>query len=386
MRLQTKSLVAVAAIFCWLLPVCSLAQATTAPPAIAPPTQDDSGPAVDNGPIVIPKKKTQEEPPPPPAPEEPVVKNPPELGSFAIRVDTSLVNVDVSVLLDKTKMFVPDLTAKNFVVYEDGVPQTIHDVKVTQTPITAVLLLEFAANNWVFINDMRNTSDEFFRQLRPDVYIAVLTYDIRTHILTDFTSDKNTVQESLNTLTYPGFSETNMFDALYETLDRLTRVEGRKDIILIANGLDTMSRVNLDQIYAKVKATPNVTIYTIGTGQWSRIMAEGQGRLSGARDMDYLQADNQMGTFAKMTGGQAFFPRFQGELPDIFHQINQQMRSEYVISYRPANMALDGTYRKLKVALLDDEGHPLVMIDEKGKPLKYSIIARDGYTAKRAVE
>ncbi len=52
-------------------------------------------------------------------------------------------------------MFVPDLTAKNFVVYEDGVPQTIHDVKVTQTPITAVLLLEFAANNWVFIIDMR---------------------------------------------------------------------------------------------------------------------------------------------------------------------------------------------------------------------------------------
>jgi VWFA-related protein len=386
MRLQMKSLVAIAAIFCWLLPVCSLAQTSSAPPPDTSPTQDNSGPAVDNGPIVIPKKKTPEEPTPPPAPEEPIVKNPPELGNFAIRVDTSLVNVDVSVLLDKTKMFVPDLTAKNFVVYEDGVPQPIRDVKITQTPITAVLLLEFAANNWIFINDMRNTADEFFRQLRPDDYIAVLTYDIRTHILTDFTSDKNTVQESLNTLTYPGFQETNMFDALYETLDRLTRVEGRKDVILIANGRDTMSRVNLDQIYAKVKATPNVTVYTIGTGQWARIMAEGQGRMSGARDMDYLQADNQMSTFAKMTGGQAFFPRFQGELPDIFHQINQQMRSEYVISYRPTNMALDGTYRKLKVALLDDEGHPLVMIDEKGRPVKYSIIARDGYTAKRAVE
>lgn len=386
MRLQTKSLVAVAAIFCWLLPVCSPAQSSTAPPAAEPSTQDNSGPAVDNGPIVIPKKKTTEEPPPPPAPEEPIVKNPPEVGNFAIRVDTSLVNVDVSVLLDKTKMFVPDLTAKNFVVYEDGAPQTIRDVKITQTPITAVMLLEFAANNWVFINDMRNTADEFFRQLRPDDYIAVLTYDIRTHILTDFTSDKNTVQDSLKSLTYPGFSETNMFDALYETLDRLTRVEGRKDIILIANGRDSMSRVNLDQIYAKVKATPNVTIYTVGTGQWARIMAEGQGRMSGARDVEYLQADNEMQSFAKMTGGQAFFPRFQGELPDIFKQINQQMRSEYVISYRPTNMALDGTYRKLKVTLVDDEGHPLVLVDERDRPLKYSIISRDGYTAKRPVE
>ncbi len=188
--LQRKSLVAAAAVLSWLLPVCGHAQAASTP---APPADDSSGPAVDNGPIVIPKKKTPDEPPPPPAPEEPVVKNPPELGNFAIRVDTSLVNVDVSVLLDKNKQFVDNLTAKNFVVYEDGVPQTIRDVKITQTPITAVMLLEFAATSYPFVYDMRNSADEFFQQLRPDDYIAVLTYDMRTHILTDFTSDKKTV-------------------------------------------------------------------------------------------------------------------------------------------------------------------------------------------------
>ncbi|HXB61366.1 MAG TPA: VWA domain-containing protein [Acidobacteriaceae bacterium] len=382
MRLQTKRLIAAAVALSWFLPVCSHAQ-TSNPPA--PPTDDSSGPAVDNGPIVIPKKKTADEPPPP-APEEPVVKNPPELNNFAIRVDTSLVNVDVSVLLDKNKQFVDNLTAKNFVVYEDGVPQAIRDVKITQTPITAVMLLEFAATSYPFIYDMRNSADEFFQQLRPDDYIAVLTYDIRTHILTDFTSDKNTVEDSLNTLTMPSFSETNLFDALYETLDRLTRVEGRKDIILIGSGRDSMSRVNLDQIYAKVKATPNVTIYSIGTGQFARTMAEGEGRMGPISDIDYLQADNQMSSFARMTGGQAFFPLFQGALPDVFKAINQQMRSEYVITYKPTNMALDGTYRRLKVELVDDEGHPLVLMDEKARPLKYSIIARDGYTAKRQVE
>jgi len=390
MVLQRKSLVAAVA-FCWLLPVCAAQTAApappgTTPPAAAPPADDGSGPAVDNGPIVITKKKTQEEPPPPPAPEEPVVKNPPEIGNFAIRVDSSLVNVDVSVLLDKTKMFVPNLTAKNFVVYEDGVQQTIRDVKVTQTPITAVMLLEFAANSYAFIYDMRNSADTFFQQLRPDDYIAVMTYDMRTQILTDFTSDKQVVADSLNTLTMPGFRETNLFDALYETLDRLTRIEGRKDIILIASGLDSMSHINLDQILAKVKATPNVTIFSIGTGQFARTMAEGEGRMSGIADVTYLQADNQMSTFARMTGGQSFFPLFQGALPDIFKQINQQMRSEYIVSYRPANPALDGTYRKLKVELVDDEGHPMQMMDEKGRPLKYSIIARDGYTAKRQVE
>ncbi len=392
--LQTKSLVAMAAVLCLSLPACvpyAQAQAAgSAPAAAAPPVDDGSGesngPAVDNGPIVIPKKKDQPTPPPPPAPEEPVVKNPPEMGNFALRVDTSLVNVDVSVLLDKSKMFVPNLTAKNFVVTEDGVPQNIRDVKITQTPITAVMLLEFAANSWAFLNDMRYSADEFFRQLRPDDYIAVMTYDMRTTILTDFTSDKNTVADSLNTLTIPGFSETNLFDALYETLDRMSRIDGRKDIILISSGRDTFSKINLDQIYAKVKATPNVTIFAIGTGQFARTMAEGTGRMSGMTDVTYLQADNQMSTFARMTGGQAFFPLFQGALPDIFKQINQQMRSEYVLTYRPSNQALDGTYRKLKVTLVDNEGHPLVMVDEKGKPLKYSIIARDGYTAKRQVE
>ncbi len=112
-------------------------------------------------------------------------------------------------------------------------------------------------------------------------------------------------------------------------------MEGRKDIILIASGRDSMSRVNLDQILAKVKATPNVTIYSIGTGQFARTMAEGEGRMGGIADMDYLQADNQMSTFARMTGGQAFFPLFQGALPDLFKAINQQMRSEYVVSYKP---------------------------------------------------
>jgi VWFA-related protein len=147
-----------------------------------------------------------------------------------------------------------------------------------------------------------------------------------------------------------------------------------------------MSRVNLDQMLAKIKATPNVTIYSIGTGQFARTMAEGEGRMGGIADMNYLQADNQMNTFAKMTGGQAFFPLFQGALPDVFKAINQQMRSEYVITYRPTNMALDGTYRKLKVELVDNEGHPLELMDERGRPLKYSIVARDGYTAKRQVE
>jgi hypothetical protein len=93
-----------------------------------------------------------------------------------------------------------------------------------------------------------------------------------------------------------------------------------------------------------------------------------------------------MKTFSAATGGQSFFPRFEGEMPDIFSNINQTIRSKYELVYRPSNAKQDGTYRKLRVELVDNEGQPLRFQDQKQKPLKYDIIARDGYKAKQEVE
>jgi VWFA-related protein len=364
--------------------------APAAPAAPTPPQQtkpaqtpDDAGPQTDNGTIILKKKKDADEPPPPPAPAAPKIKNP-DNETYSLRVDVPIVNIDASVILDKTHQFVPGLKADNFLILEDGVPQTITSVRVAQTPITAVMLLEFASNSYYFIRDMQNASYSFFRSLRPDDYVAVVTYDLQTHILTDFTNNRDLIAQSLQSLIIPGFSDTNLFDALYETLDRTSRIEGRKYIILIGTGRDTFSKLTLDKILAKVKATPNVTIFTIGTGAFLNEMRGGMG--GGSRELDYLQAQNQLKTFASMTGGMYFAPIFQGELPDIFSQINDSIRNEYILTYRPTNNKNDGSYRKVKVLLVDNEGHPLRMEDEKGKPQKYSIIARDGYNAKLPVE
>ena len=364
-------------------------QTGTQQPAQNPTDQaapEAGGPTGDNGSIAIPKKKEKDEPAPPPPPE-PTVKNPPGLQNFSLHVDVPVVTVDVGVLLEKTHQFVPNLKQENFRIYEDGKPQEIATFQQVKAPITAVLLVEFAATSYYFVYDMRNAAYTFAEQLRPDDYIAVMTYDMHTNILTDFTQDKRVVMNALGALTIPMWSEINMFDALYQTLDRLTRVEGRKYIVLIGSGRDTMSKINLDKILAKIKATPNVTIFTISTGGYVRAMAEGRGGMGGQiRDMTYLQADNEMTTFARMTGGMAFFPRFQGELPDDFGAINESIRNQYVLTYTPTNTKQDGTYRKLRVELVDNEGHPLHMQDEKHKPLKYDIIARDGYKAKQQVE
>lgn len=365
-------------------------QSTPGTPAQQPDQQQDQsspdsgGPAADSGAIAIPKKA--EKPDAPPPPPEPKVKNPPGLQNFSLRVDVPEVTLNVGVILQKTHEFVPNLQQSNFRVYEDGVPQKVNGFQRTRAPITAVLLCEFASTNYWFVHDMREAAYAFAQQLQPDDYIAVVTFDLKTQILTDFTQDKRQVYESLNALTIPGFRETDMFDALYTTLDRLSRIEGRKYVVLLASGYDSFSKITLDKVLAKIKATPNVTIFSVGTGQAARLTGNARSGMFGPKEIDYLQADNQMSTFARMTGGMSFFPRFQGEMPDIFHSINDSIRNQYVLTYTPTNAKQDGSYRKIRVELVDNEGQPLKMQDEKKHPMKYDIIARDGYKAKEQVD
>jgi VWFA-related protein len=360
-------------------------QSTTAPTPPAqtqpPPDQtapDAGGPTGDSGVIALPKKKEAPDDTPPPAPAAPKIKNPEGMPNYSLRIDVPEVTVDVGVLLEKTHQFVPGLKPANFRVYEDGVAQKVSGFKRVEAPITALMICEFAANNYAYIYDMRNAAFSFAQQLRPQDYVALMTFDMRNQIQLDFTQDKRQLLQAIDSLRIPGFSETNVFDALYEGLDRLERIDGRKYIILIASGRDTFSKLTLDKILKKVKAAQDITIYTISTGGFMRAIR--------GDSITMLQADNQMKTFSSLTGGASYFPRFPGELPDDFGEINQNIRSKYELVYRPTNAKQDGTYRKLRVELVDDEGQPLRIQDEKHKPLKYDIITREGYRAKQEVE
>ncbi len=350
------------------------------------------GPGGDSGAIAIPKKSENPDATPPPAPAQPKVTNPPELQNFSLKIDVPEVTVDVGVVLEKTGQFVPGLKPENFRVYEDGVQQKIEGFKRTEAPITVLMLCEYAARGWVFRVDMLNASWAFTQQLRPKDFAAMMTFDLNTHIVSDFTQDKQQIRQGIDQLANESympaaFSETNLFDALNESLDRLSRVEGQKYIVLIASGIDTLSKLNLDQILKRVKASRDITIFTISTGGFLQALTEGTGGLMGGiRDLTFLQANNQMKTFSDLTGGMHFEPRFTGELPDDVKAINDNIRAKYELIYRPTNSKQDGTYRKLRVALVDDEGQPLRIQDEKHKPLKYDVIARDGYRAKQEVE
>ena len=351
----------------------------------APP--EAGGPQNDVGPYAIPKKK--EEPPPPPPPARP--KKVEGMPDYSIKVDVPLVNVDVLVTT-KDGQFIPGLKKDNFRVLEDGVQQSVADFDVSQAPITAVLLVEFASTNYYFMVDALNASYSFANALKKNDWVAVISYDMKPHILADFTQDKQAVFGALNQLRIPGFAETNLFDALYDTLDRVDQIQGRKYIILVTTGVDTFSKLNLDQIMKKIKTTHDVTIFPISVGFAVRNYCEshrcgythGMGIPVG--EMDYLQGDNEMRTFARLTGGRAYFPRFQAELPEIFRDVIGDIRNQYNLAYHPTNPKLDGTYRKLKVEVVAPDGGPLKVKDQKGKDVKYTVMAREGYTAKHTVE
>lgn len=296
----------------------------------------------------------------------------------------------------KDGQFVPGLKKDNFRVLEDGVPQQVSHFAVSQAPITAVLLVEFASTNYSFMIEALRASYAFANSLKKDDWVAVSYFDMNPHIVVDFTQDKKAVYGALNELRIPGFSETNIFDALYDTLDRLDRVEGKKYVILVTTGIDTFSKITYDKILKKVKDTKDVTIFPISVGfmlreycethpsYYCRNMAHGMG--IGVSTIDYLQGDNEMRTFAAMTGGRAYFPRFQGELPELFADVSNDIRNQYTLSYTPSNTKLDGTYRKLKVEVIAPDGGHLKVKDQKGKDVKIDVYAREGYTARHTVD
>jgi len=348
------------------------------------------GPTDSVGPYAIPKKKAEDAPPPPP-PVAP--KKLEDIPDYSLKVNVPLVNVDVLVTT-KDGQFIPGLKEGNFRILEDGVPQQVTHFNVSQAPITAVLLLEFASTNYPILSDTLTAAYTFANTMRKDDWIAVTYYDMQPHILVDFTQDKRAAFGALNQLRIPGFAETNEFDALYDTLDRLDRVEGKKYIMLISTGVDTFSKLTLDKITKKIKDTKDVTIFPVSIGWYLREYCEvhhctgiSHGIASPhIQTIDYLQADNELRTFAAITGGRAYFPRFEAEFGEDFQQIGEDIRKQYTLSYSPTNSKLDGTYRKLKVQVVAPDGGPLKVKDQKGKDVKIEVVARDGYTAKHTVD
>jgi VWFA-related protein len=339
----------------------ALAQAPTGPQGGAPPPPQQ-----------------QQNPAQPQAPTK--AQQPPQAG-VTIAVDVPIVTLDV-VATTQHGDIIPGLKKENFRILDDGVPQTITNFAPTEAPITMVLLLEFSSRGYggYFAYIGKYWSTALFGALQQKDWIALETFDMKTRIEVDFTQNKDEVLQGIYHLYFPGFSESNVFDALLETVDRLKDVKGKKSIVLLASGVDTFSKHTLDQTMKQLRQS-DVTIFCIGLGRAFQNYADMNGGIGSIARMNYLQAENQLKTFSQETGGYSWFPQFAGEMPDVFRDVAAFLRHQYSLSYSPTGGAKDGKFHKVKVELVAPDGGPLTVMDQKGKKQKFQVYAREGYQA-----
>jgi VWFA-related protein len=315
----------------------------------------------------------------PPKQQAPPPSTPAPQAGVTISVEAPIVTVDAVATTQHGDLLM-GLKKENFKITDDGVPQTINGFNAGEAPITMVVVMEFSSRAYgFFASYAKYWADALFPNLQQKDWVALVTFDMQNRLEVDFTQDKNEVRNAIFHLYFPGFSESNVFDALLDTNARLKDVKGKKSILLIASGIDTFSKHTLDQTFKQLRQS-DVPIFCVGM---SKIFMNAGGARGATREIDYLQAENELRNFSSMTGGFAWFPQFDGEIPGIFQQVASFLRHQYNLSYTPTN-GNDGKYHKIKVELVAPDGGPLTVLDQKGKKQKTVIYARQGYQAPKA--
>jgi VWFA-related protein len=295
-------------------------------------------------------------------------------GQASLSVDVDLVQFDV-VVTDRDGNPISGLEKSHFKVFDDNVEQTITNFSPTDAPITVVILAEFSDTFGYYFDDVVGPAAGFINSLRPEDWAALVAFDIRPEILTDFTKNKNALFDGLRRMRIPAYRETSLYDAVFFTLERLEEVDGKKAIFLLSTGLDTISKKNFGETLRKAE-TSDAVIYSIGMGQMARLYYE---RYIGPEDnITFLQADNIMRSLAEATGGAGFFPRFAGEYPGIYETVSNQLRNQYNLGFVPKVRKNDGKQHKLRVEVPDLD------VNKDGKLDRLKVRHKKGYWAPKS--
>jgi Ca-activated chloride channel homolog len=285
---------------------------------------------------------------------------------------------------DPNGYFLPNLRRENFVVYEDGVRQKNVTVEIEHAPLSVALLMEFGGRyhelNKALGLEVPMIGRELLEVVGRDDKVSILKYDAKLKTLADFEQGHELLDDVFNKLSMPTFSEVNFFDALLETLNRTRNVNGRKAIILVSSGIDTFSKTNYQLVLeaARASATP---IYTIGLVHLMQRESAVYGTTAPFARIDWPAAEKQLENLAKASGGRAYVPQSDPELPAIYDDIMENLRVRYVITYVSSNAASFGPPRNIQVELVDPKtGQALKIHDTTGKPVAAKVFVQQTYS------
>ncbi|GEM_PF-441816 len=236
------------------------------------------------------------------------------------------------------------LGPQNFHLYEDGDSRPFR-LEQPETPMVIALLVEYSQRSYPYFNDIQTAVESFVKQAPEGNWYALATFSHNLEVQVDFTKQVMQLSNAFAQLGEPMWNEVDTYDAVYEMLDKMERLPGRRVLIVIASGLDSFSSHTLDDVQKKIDAV-NVVIYGVGAGSMLRGLYEPY--LGAMQEMSLLQAQTFLQMLADKSGGEAWFPKLEGAFPDVIKGIFQDLENQYRLVYE-SRAAADHKLHKIKL-------------------------------------
>ena len=289
-----------------------------------------------------------------------------------IRLNVELVNVGV-IVTDSRGNFVQGLRRKDFHVFDNGVEQPISGFATVDEPGQVLMLIE-AGPAVYFLQDAHIfAGDAMLNGLSRADRVAIARYDNSATPILPFTTDKRAAQAALSAIRFNlGFGELNLSSNLNTALDWLTKVPGKKTILLLSTGVDTSSGPAVQSLPLRLE-TSDVRVLCVSVSGPMRNGKKGYPNRLKQNEEIFAQGDALMRAIAEASGGRAYFPENEKAIQEIYGQVAQLVRNEYSLAFAPPTA--DGNLHSIDIKV------DLPQPSADAKPSDYRVDHRKSYRA-----
>jgi Ca-activated chloride channel family protein len=259
-------------------------------------------------------------------------------GSFlhVIKSKVNLVLVPVSVT-DPMQRLVTGLGQENFEIFDGKAPQQIRHFSSEDVPISVGVILDVSGSMSNKMDRVRDALNEFCETANPQDEFFLITFSDEPRLAADFTTRPEDLEKEL--LFTHAKGQTALLDAIYLGLSKMKEAKyGKKALLIISDGGDNHSRYDEKTVKAAAKEA-DVMIYAVGT--FDRYVPTREEALG----------PELLSEITELTGGRTFILENPARLPAIAHHIGVELRTQYVLGYRPEGAPLDGKWHRIKVKL-----------------------------------
>lgn len=275
-----------------------------------------------------------------------------------VKVETNLITIPVSVF-DRNGLYIPNLRQQDFKIFEDGKEQQIAYFGTTDKPFTVILLLDTSPSTAYKIEEIQTAARAFVDQLKPQDSVMVIEFDADVHVLTEATNDREKIYKAIRRADFG--DGTSIYDAVdFSLRKRLSKIAGRKAIVLFTDGVDTTSwKAGYDSTLDQAEEADSLifpiyynTFFDNKGGLGSTFPFPGQQTVytRGVTAREYALGRKYLDELSSVTGGRVFRPEATpGGLTAAFEGIAEELRRQYNIGYVPDDEGKPGQRKQIKV-------------------------------------